>query len=168
MLSSVRVTMRSSLENIDVGDFTVGSVKQSEAVEFPRWVAEELVELNLAEMQEEPFESEIFKAVTREKTLGSPQLSSLHPDFYLRMRRRLEVIEQGVEVGRFRREDYEKLKANCYDLIGRRLSKLLALSSSLSGLETIGDKLTPEEKVFFTSAQSLSKEWKRALLREVA
>lgn len=158
--------MRTSLENIDAGDFTIGSVKESEAVEFPRWVAEELAELNLAEMQEEPFESEVFKALTREKMLGSPQLSSLNPDFYLKLRRRLELIKEAVGAGKFRREDYERLKANCYDLIGRRLSKLLALSSSLSGLETIGDKLTPEEKIFFSSSQTLSKEWKRALLGE--
>lgn len=156
--------MRASLENIDVGDFTIGKVKASEAVEFPRWVAEELVELNLAEIEEEPFESEVFKAITREKMLGSPQLSGLQPDFYLKLRRRLEVIKEGVSAGKFKREDYEKLKANCYDLIGRRLSKLLALSGSLSGLETIGDKLTPEERVFLTSSQSLSQGWKRALL----
>ena len=166
LLSSVRVIMRTSLENIDAGDFTIGSVKELEVVEFPRWVAEELVELKLAEMQEEPFEGEIFKALTREKMIGSPQLSSLNPDFYLKLRRRLQLIKDGLGAGKFRREDYERLKANCYDLIGRRLSKLLALSSSSSGLETIGDKLTPEEKIFFSSSQTLSKEWKRALLGE--
>jgi len=166
LLSKVRVTMHTSLENIDGGDFTIGSVKESEAVEFPRWVAEELVALNLAEIQEEPFESEILKALTREKMLGSLQLSSLDPDFYLKLKRKLESIRERVGSGKAKREDFEKIKANCYDLIGRRLSKLLALSSSVGGIDAIGDRLTPEEKVFFDSSQNLSRQWRLALLGE--
>jgi hypothetical protein len=169
LLSSVKVTMSSQLENIEVGDFRIGTLSDGESVEMPRWVAEELAELKLCEVEEEAFEGEILKALTREKMLGSPQLSALQPDFYLRMRRRMRMVRQGVESGRYRREDYERLKSSCYDLIGRRLSKLLMLSgSSSSGLEAISDKLTQEEKSFFFSAQSLSKEWKEALLGEGA
>jgi hypothetical protein len=79
------------------------------------------------------------------------------------MRRRLAVIKVGSEKGKYRREDYEKLKATCYDLIGRRLSKLLSMSSSTT-LQTIGDKITPEERFFFTSSRSFSDEWKSSLL----
>ena len=166
LLSPVRVTMRAPLGNIEVGDFTLGSLKEGDNIEIPRWVAEELTEMKLCEAEEEAFEVEILKALMREKMLGSPQLSSLHPDFYLRMRRRLSAIRQGVEGGRYRKEDYERLKASCYDLIGRRLSKLVFLSSSSSGLEVVSDKLTPEEKVFFSSSQSMSGEWRTALLGE--
>ena len=90
LLSLVRVTMSAQLENIDVGDYRIGSLSDGESVEMPRWVAEELAELKLCEVEEEAFEGEILKALTREKMLGSPQLSSLQPDFYLRMRRRMK------------------------------------------------------------------------------
>lgn len=153
------------MESMEVGDHEIPRLKEGEAAELPRWVAEELAELNAAEIQEEPFEGEIFKALTREKMLGAPQLSPLQTNFYLRMRRRLATIKEGTETGKYRREDYEKLKGSCYDLIGRRLSKLLSMSSSAS-LQTIGDKITPEERVFFTISRSFSDEWKRALLGE--
>jgi hypothetical protein len=166
LLSHVRITMRRSVENIDVGEFSLERAKEGEIIELPRWVAEEFAHLNLGEMEEEPFENEIFKAIAREKMMGAPQLSTLQPDFYIRMKRKLVMIKQGVESGRFRREDYERLKSGCYDLIGRRLSKLLSLSSASTTLDMISDKLTPEEKVFFSTAQSLSKEWKEALLGE--
>ena len=166
LLSPVRVTMNAQLENIEVGDFRIASLSGGENTEIPRWVAEELAELKLCEIEEEAFEVEILRALTREKMLGSPQLSALQPDFYLKMRRRLRLVRQGVDSGKYRREDYERLKSSCYDLIGRRMSKLLSMSGSASGLEAISDRLTREEKSFFSTSQSLSREWKEALLGE--
>jgi len=165
LLSRVRVLVKGSLEEMEVGEVVISKMRQGETQELPRWIAEELVELNLAEIQEEPFETEIFRVLTREKMLGAPQLSQLQANFYLKMRRRLSTIKEGSEKGRYRREDYEKLKATCYDLIGRRLSKLLSMSSS-ANLQTIEDKITPEEKFFFTSSRLFSDEWKKALLGE--
>ena len=165
LLQPVRVVVKSSIEEIEVGSMMLNRMKEGETAEVPRWVAEELAELSLAELQEDPFETEIFKALTREKMLGSPQLSPLQPNFYLRMRRRLSAIKAGTETGKYRIDDYVRLKANCYDLIGRRLSKLLSISSSAS-LQTIGDKITPVERVFFTSSRSFSEQWKNALLGE--
>jgi hypothetical protein len=165
LLAPVRVTMKSSTEQMDVGDLVLNKAKEGERIEMPRWVAEELVALELAEMQEEAFDVEIFKALTREKILSSPQVSPLEPNFYIRMRRRLAAYKVGVERGKYKREEYEKLKTTSYDLIGRRLSKLLSLSSSAS-LQTIADKITPEEKAFFSMSSTLSAAWKKALLGE--
>ena len=166
LLEKCRVTMRSSVENIEVGDFKIESLKEGESVELPRWVAEELVQLNLAESTEEPFETELYRALSREKMLGPFQLSNLSPDFYLRLRRRLSYLRIAVQNGRVRREDYERVRASNYDLIGVRLGKLLTLSSSSTSSDSLAGKLTPEEKVFFNLAQSFSKDWKNALLRD--
>ncbi len=165
LLSPVRVTMKTSTEEMEVGDVILGKTKEGERVEMPRWVAEELVDLELAEVQEESFEVEIFKALTREKILASLQLSPLEPNFYIRMRRRLAAVRAGMERGKYRREDYEKLRMTSYDLIGRRLSKLLSMSSS-ANVKTIADRITPEEKEFFSTCSSISAGWKRALLGE--
>jgi hypothetical protein len=166
LLEKCRVIMRSSLENIEAGDFKIESLKEKEQVELPRWVAEELVQLNLAETTEEPFETELYRSLSREKMLGPFQVSNLPPDFYLRMRRRLTYLRSAVQNGRVRREDYEKVRATNYDLIGVRLGKLLSLSSSSTSADAFTAKLTPEEKVFFTLAQSVSRDWKKALLRD--
>jgi len=165
LLAPVRVTMKSGTDGMEVGDLVLAKAKEGERIEMPRWVAEELVELGLAEMQEEQFEVEIFKALTREKILASLQLSPLEPHFYIKMRRRLATVKAGVERGRYRREDYEKLRMTCYDLVGRRLSKLLSMSSS-ANVQTIADRITPEEKAFFTMCSSISTGWKNALLGE--
>ncbi len=165
LLSPVRVTMRSAIEGMEVGDLVLARSKEGERVEMPRWVAEELVALDLADLQEEAFEVEIFKALTREKIIASLQLSPLDPSFYIRMRRRLAAVRQGVESGKYRREDYEKLRNTSYDLVGRRLSKLLSMSSSAS-IKTIADRITPEESAFFSVASEISAGWKKAILGE--
>jgi hypothetical protein len=165
LLAPVRVTMKTSTEPMEVGDLLLNKAKEGERIEMPRWVAEELVNLELAETQEEPFEVEIFKALTREKILASLQLSPLDPNFYIRMRRRLAAVRAGVESGKYRREDYEKLRTTSYDLIGRRLSKLLSMSSS-ANVQTIADRITPEEKAFFSMSSSIAAGWKKALLGE--
>jgi len=166
LLGKSRVTMRSSLENIEAGEFKIVSVKEGESVELPRWAAEELVDMKLAEMVEEPFETEIFKSLSREKMLGPFQLSPLAQDFYMRMKRRLHYLTRAAAEGRVRKEEVDRLRVSCYDLIGIRLGKLLSLSSSSTSISTISDKLTPEERVFFTIAQGFSKEWKGSLLGE--
>jgi len=164
LMGKSRVTMRSSMENIDLGDFKIDGLKEGESVELPRWVAEELVQMNLAEAPEEPFETEILKALSREKMMGPLQLSNLQQDFYMRMRRRLSYLAEAAKEGRVRKEDLDKLKATSYDLVGMRLSKLLSLSSTSTTAAALGEKLTPEERAFFSISQSFSKEWRVALL----
>ena len=96
--------------------------------------------------------------------MGPLQLSTLPGDFYVRMRRRLQYLAGAAKEGRVRREEVEKLRATSYDLIGMRLSKLLSLSSTSASAASLGDRLTPEEKAFFGRSQSLSKEWREAIL----
>jgi len=163
MMAKSKVRMRSSLENLDAGDYRIESLGEGQTVELPRWITEELVALKLAEPLEERFEDEISRALSKEKLMGPLQLSILPPDFYMRMRRRLVSLSAEAG-GEMRKEDLEKLKSACYDIIGMRLSKLLSLSSSSAQGATFSDRLAPEEEAFFSVSQSLSREWRAALL----
>jgi hypothetical protein len=156
--------MRSSVENLEVGDFAVSKLSEGETASLPRWVAEELASMKLAELDEEPFETEAYRVLSKEKLMGPMQLSSLQGDFYLRMRRRLVYLGKAVEEGRARKEDVDKLRAACYDIVGIRLNKLLSLAGSSVPASTLEDKVTPDEAGFFTSSQALSRQWKAALL----
>ena len=164
LLGIARARMRSSVENLTVGDFHVEKLSEGETVDLPRWVLDELVAQGMAEAAETPFENEIFSALSREKMMGPLQLSGLSQDFYVRMRRRLGALAAGVGEGKVRKEDMERLRAVCYDLVGIRLSKLLSLSSSSAPSSALADRLTPEESSFFAISQALSKEWKAGLL----
>jgi len=164
MLGRARVKIKSSVENVEAGDYSIASLTQGESAELPRWVAEELVSLGIAEASEESFEIEIFRALSKEKMMGPFQLSVLTEDFYPRMRRRVENLRAASREGKVRREEFDKLRAVCYDLVGMRLSKLLSLSSSSTRASDLGEKLTPEERSFFSNAQTMSHAWKTVLL----
>jgi GINS complex protein helical bundle domain len=164
LMGKTNVRMRASVENFDVADVEGGRLEEGQTAELPRWVADELVGLNLAEMVEEPFEVEVFKAISREKMMGPLQLSAIPADFYLKMRRRVSMLTAAAAEGKAKREDVGKLRAGCYDLIGIRLSKLLSLSSSATPSSALEDRLAPEEKTFYAISQGLSKEWRAALL----
>ena len=164
MLGTTQVRMRSQVENIDVGDFHIDKLSEGAQADLPRWVADELVGQGMAESSETPFENEIFSALSKEKMMGPLQLSGLSPDFYVRMQRRLATLEGRGAEGKGRKEDFDRLRAVCYDLVGIRLSKLLSLSSSSTPASSLADRLTPEESAFFAISQSLSKEWKAGLL----
>ena len=164
LMGTARARMRSSVENLEVGDFRIERLGEGETVDLPRWVVDELVAQGMADAAEPPFENEIFSALSKEKMMGPLQLSGLPPDFYVRMRRRLGWLNAAVSEGKTKREDFERMRGVCYDLVGIRLSKLLSLSSSSTPASSLADRLTPEEASFFTISQSLSKEWKSGLL----
>lgn len=164
LMSKTKVKMRTSVENLDAGDYGMEQAAEGEQVEVPRWMAEELVALNLADAAEELFEVEVSRALSREKMMGPLQLSALPQEFYARMQRRVATLGRGVAEGRVKKEDFERMRNGCYDLIGMRLSKLLSLSSSSTSVSALADKVTPEEIAFFSASQALSKEWKAALL----
>lgn len=164
LLGTTKAKMRSSIENLEVGDFHIEKLSEGDMVELPRWVADELVARGMADSAETPFESEVFSTLSKEKMMGPLQLSGLDPDFYVRMRRRLAALSAGIADGKVRREDFERLRGVSYDLVGIRLSKLLSLSSSTTPSSTLADRLTPEERSFFEISRSLSREWKTSLL----
>ena len=164
LMGTARARMRSSVENLEVGDFRIERLGEGETVDLPRWVVDELVAQGMADAAEPPFENEIFSALSKEKMMGPLQLSGLPPDFYVRMRRRLGWLNAAVSEGKTKREDFERMRGVCYDLVGIRLSKLLSLSSSSTPASSLADRLTPEEASFFAISQSLSKEWKSGLL----
>ncbi len=163
MLSKTRVRMKTSVENLNAGDYRTEALSEGQSVEIPRWIAEEFVELKLAEPLEERFEDELSRALSKEKMMGPLQLSTLPPDFYMRMRRKLASLS-GRAGSEMKKEDADRMRIACYDLVGMRLSKLLALSSSSAHGSALTEKLVPEEEAFFSISQSLSADWRAALL----
>ncbi|HUK80498.1 MAG TPA: hypothetical protein VLU91_07550, partial [Nitrososphaerales archaeon] len=87
LLGIAKTKMRSSVENLEVGDFHIEKLSEGETVELPRWVADELVGQGMAESADTPFENDVFSALSREKMMGPLQLSTLPSNFYVRMRR---------------------------------------------------------------------------------
>ena len=159
LLSSARLRVKQKTPKIDIGSVHLDPMNEGDAVDLPRWTAEVLIRLGFCESQEESFSSEVFKAVTREKIAGPEQLSTLRPDFYLKIRRHLAFANDSAARPSAIPE-IEKTRTLIYDLIALRLRKILSIANSLSPPTDIKEKLTPEEYQIFDSVYGLLQSWR--------
>ncbi|HZW56110.1 MAG TPA: hypothetical protein VFF30_07465 [Nitrososphaerales archaeon] len=164
LLSATRLKVRQNIPKLEIGSVNIDALSQGDVVELPRWIAEVLVSLELCESQEESFSSEVFKAVNREKIAGQDQISSLKPDFYLRIRRHLAFARDAVAKKPFLVPEFDKTKTLIYDLIALRLRKILIIAASLSPPPDIKEKLTPEEYQIFDTVYNLLQSWRSIAL----
>jgi len=163
LLAGTRLRFKQKIPRVDIGSIHLEPMNEGDTIDLPRWVAEVLVEMGVCESQEENFSSEVFKAVTREKIAGSEQLSTLRPDFYLKVRRQLSFV--GDPSGKSASyPDLEKTRTLVYDLVALRLRKILSVAISLSAPSDIKDKLTPEEYQIFDSVYSLLQSWRSVVM----
>lgn len=159
LLSSVRLRAKQKMPKTDIGSIHLEPMNEGDAVDLPRWIAEILIDLDFCESEEESFASEVFKAVTREKIAGPDQLSTLRPDFYLKIRRHLAFANDSSKRNGSNPET-EKTRTLIYDLMALRLRKILGIAASLSPPTDLRGKLTPEEYQIFESVYSLLRSWR--------
>jgi len=164
LLIPVKVIMKEGLPPIEIGSVSLPETNEGDVIEVPRWVAE--VKMDFVEIQEESFDIELFKALSRERMQDSSQLSTLKGDFYPRMRRRINLKKINMENDSRLKGEYEKFLASAYDLIALRTSKLLNLTCLPSLSPDLEMKLTLEEKKLFELIHSLVKDWKKTILGE--
>jgi hypothetical protein len=158
LLGGTRLRFKQKIPQIDIGSVHLQPMNEGDTIDLPRWVAEVLVQAGICENQEENFASEVFKAVTREKIAGNDQLSTLRPDFYLKVRRQLSFANSD------QRPELEKTRTLVYDLVALRLRKILSVSTSLSAPTDIREKLTPEEYQIFESVYGLLQSWRSVVM----
>jgi len=164
LLTGTRLKMKQKTPRIDVGSIHLEPLNEGDTIDLPRWVAEVLVDMGVSESQEENFASEVFKAVTREKIAGSDQLSTLRPDFYLKVRRQLALTVDSSNHRSVNIAELEKTRTLVYDLVALRLRKILSIATSLSAPTDVREKLTPEEYQIFDSVYSLLQSWRSIVM----
>jgi len=160
LLSATRLKVKQKIAKTDIGSIHLEAMNPGDVIDLPRWVAEVLINLELCESQEESFASEVFKAVTREKIAGNDQLSTLKPDFYLKIRRHLAFANDFSNFKPSEIPELDKTRTLIYDLMALRLRKILGIAASLSPPNDIREKLTPEEYQIFDSVYGLLRSWR--------
>ncbi|MCP8310001.1 MAG: DNA replication complex GINS family protein [Candidatus Methylarchaceae archaeon HK01M] len=166
LLVPVKAVMKQGLPPIEIGSVSQPETNEGDIIEVPRWVAEVMVQMDFAEIQEESFDVELFKALSRECMQDSSQPSTLKSDFYHRIRRQITLKKSMMEIDSSLKGEYEKFLAKAYDLIALRTSKLSNLACLPSLSPDLEKKLTSEEKKLFESIHSLVEDWKKSILGE--
>lgn len=164
LLIPVKVIIKQNLPSIEIGSINLPETHERDVIEVPRWVAEIMVQMGFAELQEESFDLELFKALSRERMQDPSQISTLKADFYVKMKRQMNLIKAMMKRDESLKEAYEKFSSSTYDLIALRTSKLLYLAGSSTLSPDLEMKMTPEEKNLFELIRSIIDDWKKAIL----
>jgi hypothetical protein len=163
MLGSVKILVRQNLPKITIASKEISETKEGDILEVPRWVAEVFSDLGLAQIQEESFEVEMLKTLSRERIQGSNQLSTITGDFYLKLRRYLDLLKEGSFSKRSSRLGYEEANVKATDLITLRTVKILPLTVGDSATDLV-QKVTPEEMRLFNIVRDIVQQWKLTVL----
>jgi DNA replication factor GINS len=152
-LEDVKIRFRKDVK-IDIFSINI-QAKENEVQHVPRWLAYVLEQNGLVEAQVQDIGVDLLRALSRERIAGNDQLSSLKPDFYVRMNAFINTKE-GAE--------REKLNISMQDLVLLRLGKIIHLARSAPMNPDLEQKLTYEEKTLFQLIHKAASDFKECVL----
>lgn len=152
-LQEVKLNFRHDMK-IDVGDIKI-EAQQGEILNLPRWVCDVISSENLAEIQDSDMITELKQAIVKENVQGEFDLSTLDPHFYIKLRSHMTKLDTS---------DYDKIESMLNSLIRKRQGKIIRLADSSKLTADISQKLSIEERAFYTSIYNNSIEFKNHVL----
>jgi len=165
LLRPVKLIVKHNLPKITMNSFEIEESKERDLIELPRWAAEEIAKLGFVEIQEESFEVEMLKALSRERIQSSTQISTLTDDFYLKLKRHLRRLKNDTKTKKSSKNDYDESYIKAMDLLKIRTAKLLPLTVGEDNQE-IMQKITSEEQTLFNEVRNTVQKWKQKILEE--
>jgi len=165
---SVKIVANRNSPKIDLPGVKVGPFTEGKEYEVKYWIATELKKAGIAHLRmDEPLDLRIVNKIQwKERTQASQRLTPLPEDFYPKLRRYLEELNEEAIKKPEKRVDYDKAKNLSDDITQMRLKKIVSLASS--GREKTGQilrSLTKEEKHVYDCLYKIISEWKTEILK---
>ncbi|MGI0047296.1 MAG: hypothetical protein ACREBB_08935 [Nitrosotalea sp.] len=154
-LQDVKVNFGYDLR-IDVPDVLIDA-KHGEILTIPRWIAEVLSSEKLAEVQDTDMVVALKQAIVKENVQGDFDLSTLEPEFYIKMNSFMQRLSQ---------QDGDKLESMLNSLVRKRQGKIVRLADSSKMTAELAKKLTVEERALFDYIYNNSTEFKKQVLSD--
>lgn len=129
--------------------------KHGEILSIPRWVAEILSSEKLGEVQDADMVVALKQAVVKENIQGDFDLSTLEPEFYIKMNSFMQRLQQ---------DDRDKVESMLNSLIRKRQGKIISLADSAKMTSDLARKLTIEERTLFDYIHNNSTEFKKLII----
>ena len=146
----------------------VGPFNEGKEYEVRFWVAVELKKAGIARIRiDEPLDLMMLNKIHwKERVQASQKMTSLPENFYPKLRRYLEDLNDEAIKKPEKRSDYEKAKNLSEDITRMRMKKIVSLASS--GRDQTGQilrNLTKEEKYVYDGLHKIICAWKTEILK---
>ena len=152
-LQDVKVTFN---HDIKVNALGVSiDAKHGEILSIPRWVAEVLALEKLVEVQDTDMIVALKQALVKENVQGDFDLSTLDPDFYIKVNSYIERLPQ---------QDRDKVESMLNTLMRKRQGKIIRLADSSKMTSDLSKKLSIEERALFNAIHLQSVDFNKQIL----
>jgi hypothetical protein len=166
---AVKIVANRDSPKIDLPGTKVGPFKEGQEYEVRLWVAQELKKVGIARIRMgDPLDLMVLNKIHwKERVQTSQKVTSVPEDFYPKLRRFLEELNEEAIKKPEKRSDYEKAVNLSDDITRMRLKKIVSLASSTSKTQTsqILRSLTKEEKSIYTYLHTIISEWRNEILK---
>lgn len=131
--------------------------KHGEILSIPRWVSDVLSYEKLVEVQDADMVVALKQAIVKENVQGDFDLSTLEPEFYIKMNSFMQRLPQ---------QDKDKLESMLNSLVRKRQGKIIKLADSSKLTSESAKKLTVEERALFDYIYNNSMIFKKQVLSD--
>jgi hypothetical protein len=163
----VKIVANRDSPKIDLPGVKVGPFKEGKEYEVRFWVAHELKKAGIAHLRiDEPLDLMMLNKIhwKEARVQSSQRVTSLPEDFYPKLRRYLEELnEKAIKKAEYR-SDYEKARKLSDDITRTRLKKIVSLASSPRTRQIWGN-LTKEEQVLYDYLYETISNWRTEILK---
>ena len=164
----MRVVMLNALQEVKIGDLSVGPIGVGEELETRYWVASQLVTSGFARFQEDALMSyDVLHGIHWKETKlqRGRTISSLPRYFYPKLRRYLSQLKLKATKDATRSNEYNNAVRLTQDIISCRLKKIVGLSASQTQTEETLQKLSLEERNLYDRLYDIVSGWRSKILK---
>ena len=163
----VKIVANRNSPEIELPGIKIGPFTEGKEYEVRYWVAIELKKAGIAHIRmEEPLDLMMLNKIQwKERNQTSQKVLSVPENFYPKLRRFLEELNDEAIKKPEKRQDSEKAKNLSVDIVRMRLKKIVSLASSgRDQTSIIRHGLTKEEEFLYERLHKIISGWKNQIL----
>jgi predicted DNA-binding antitoxin AbrB/MazE fold protein len=163
----IKIVANRNSPEIDLPSIKVGPFKEGTEYEIRFWVAQELKKSGIVHIrEEEPLDSKLLNKIQwKEGFQAAQRVTALPENFYPKLRRYLEELNEEAIKKPEARAEYEKTKKLADDITRTRLKKIVSLASSPAQTRQILGNLTEEELTLYNYLYNIIDKWRNKILK---
>ncbi len=163
----IKIVANRDSPEIDLPGVKVGPFQEGKEYEVRFWIAQELKKSGIAHIrEEEPLDLKMLNKIQWKEGFQTAQrVTALPEDFYPKLRRYLEELNEEAIKKPETRENYEKAKKLADDITRTRLKKLVSLASAPAQTRQILGNLTKEELTLYNYLHDVISKWRNRILK---
>jgi len=163
----IKIVANRNSPEIDLPGVKIGPFKEGKEYEVRFWIAQELKKSGIAHIrEEEPLDSKMLNKIQwKEGFQAAQRVTALPENFYPKLRRYLEELNEEAIKRPEARAHYEKTKKLADDITRTRLKKIVSLASSPAQTRQILGNLTEEELTLYNYLYNIIDKWRNRILK---